>query len=388
MTMARRRLVDVGITRYYHCISRCVRRAFLCGNGFEHRKAWLEARLELLAGQFAISVCGFAILDNHLHLLCRLDPVVADGWSDEEVVRRWMTIYPPSRLDLNDPATVQTWVDHQCRDAARVARYRERLTDLGWLMKALKEPLARLANREEDCTGTFWEARYKSIAILDEQALLATCAYIDLNPLAAGISTTPEAGEYTSIKQRVDHARRNGAVETLRSANQARSVIAARIEGDVEQSHWLCPLQDRRVLRGTRSSRPSAAWPIAEKAKVFHRQHSRHPAVADTCHSLRSPNTMREGMLPGFSLSSYLELVDWTARLCRPGKARLSQEVAGVMDRLGTSAEYWQAHMRNLFAKTRWIGCYAATRAEALKAVALRRGVHHVDNALGAAALA
>ena len=48
MTMPRRQLVDVAVTRYYHCISRCVRRAFLCGEGVTHRKAWIEARLEVL----------------------------------------------------------------------------------------------------------------------------------------------------------------------------------------------------------------------------------------------------------------------------------------------------------------------------------------------------
>jgi putative transposase len=69
MTMPRRQLVDVYVTRYYHCISRCVRRAFLSGEGVTHRKAWIEARLEVLAKHFAVSVCGFAILDNHLHVL-------------------------------------------------------------------------------------------------------------------------------------------------------------------------------------------------------------------------------------------------------------------------------------------------------------------------------
>ena len=69
MTMPRRQLVDVAVTRYYHCISRCVRRAFLCGEGVTHRKAWIEARLELLAKHFAVSVCGLAILNNHLHII-------------------------------------------------------------------------------------------------------------------------------------------------------------------------------------------------------------------------------------------------------------------------------------------------------------------------------
>jgi hypothetical protein len=72
-----------------------VRRAFLCGEGFEHRKQWIEDRLELLAGCFAVSVCGFAVMDNHLHVLVRLDGDAAKAWSAEEVVRRWIEIYPP-----------------------------------------------------------------------------------------------------------------------------------------------------------------------------------------------------------------------------------------------------------------------------------------------------
>jgi hypothetical protein len=198
-------------------------------------------------------------------------------------------------------------------------------------MKALKEPLARLANKEDNCKGTFWEARYKSIGILDEQALLATCAYIDLNPVAAGIATVPKASPHTSSKQRVDHVRKAGALTTLRIASAAKSVAAAGSEVDLEQTHWLCPLQDRR-----------------------------------------SHGTPREGMLPGFSLSGYLELVDWTARLCRTDKARITEEVAGIMARLGTSAEFWQSHLEKLLSKTRWLGNYCATSAERLRAIALR----------------
>jgi REP element-mobilizing transposase RayT len=343
MTMPRRQLVDLSVTRHYHCISRCVRQASLCGDGREHRKAWIECRLELLANNFSVTVCSFAILDNHLHVLCRLDPEVAEGWSDEEVVRRWIALYPKSRLDMNDPAAVQAWIERQCQDAARVAEYRKRLQDLGWFMKALKEPLARLANKEDNCTGTYWEARYKSIAVLDEQALVVTCTYIDLNPVAAGIAKTPESSEHTSIKQRVDNVRKTGALAILQIAAAASSVAAAEIEGDIEQSHWLCPLQDRRREGAT-----------------------------------------REGMLPGFSLSGYLELVDWTSRLCRAGKAKITDELDGIMARLGTSAEYWQSHLQTLFSKPRWVGNYCATSAERLRAIAVRRSVHHVGNTLGA----
>lgn len=340
MTVARRQLVDLETTRYYHCISRCVRRAFLCGEGFEHRKKWIEERLELLAGNFAVSVCGFAVMDNHLHCLARLDPGVAELWTNEEVVRRWIAVYPPRTLDVDDSKVVRLWVAHECRDAKKVAKYRARLQDLGWFMKALKEPLARLANREDDCKGTFWESRYKSIAILDEEALLVACAYIDLNPVAAGIAATPETSPHTSVKQRVDHAKEAGQLPALKAAARG-SVAGSRAAGRLEERHWLCPVED-----------------------------------------LRKKGSPREGMLENFSLGSYLLLVDWTSRLFRTGKARVSADVAGILDRLGTSAGFWEARLKKLLGKSRLLGSYFATSRERLNAVAKRRGTHHVDNAI------
>jgi REP element-mobilizing transposase RayT len=344
MTVARSQLVDLELTRYYHCISRCVRRAMLCGEGYEQRKQWIEDRLELLAENFAVSVCGFSVMDNHLHVLVRLDPGAADGWSDEEVVRRWIAVYPPRTLDLDDPQLLQAWINQQTKDAKQVAAYRERLQKLGWFMKALKEPLSRLANKEDECKGTFWESRYKSIAILDEEALLATCAYIDLNPVAAKIAATPETSKHTSIRQRVRHAKRKGKLEALKEAAKG-SVAGSRAAGAFEASHWLCPVED-----------------------------------------LRDKGSPREGMLSGFSLGSYLLLVDYTGRLVRNGKARISSELSGILDRLGTSAEYWQHRIEKLFAKPRAMGSYFTTNRERLSEIAARRGVHHVDNAVSLAA--
>lgn len=338
MTMARARLVDVEVTRYYHCISRCVRRAFLCGEGFEHRKQWIEDRIELLAANFAASVCGFSVMDNHLHVLVRLDPKAAKAWSNEEVVRRWLAVYPPPALDMTNARLVRAWVAAELKDESKVAAYRQRLTELGWFMKALKEPLARLANKEDDCKGTFWEGRYKSIAILDEEALLATCAYIDLNPVAAGIAATPETSRHTSVRQRVEHVKARGQLSELKAAARG-SVAGSRAAGRLEESHWLCPVEDRRAQ-----------------------------------------GSAREGMLAGFSLGSYLLLVDYTSRLCRQGKARVSREVAGIFARLDSSAEFWEQRLKKMFARSRLLGSYFATDRRRLQQLAARRGLHHLDN--------
>ena len=215
---------------------------------------------------------------------------------------------------------------------------RQRLASLGWFMKSLKEPLARLANQEDQCKGTFWESRYKSIAVLDEEALLTTCAYIDLNPVAAGIAAAPETSKHTSVRQRVGHVRAKGRLSDLKAAARG-SVAGSRAAKGIEQDLWLCPVEDRRG-RGSD----------------------------------------REGMLESFSLGSYLLLLDYTSRLCRAGKARVSRAVVSILDRLGTSAEVWGLRVQRLLSQDRLLGSYFSTDRQRLRELACKRGVHHLNN--------
>jgi len=337
MTMARAHLVDPLVTRWYHCITRCVRRAFLLGEGALDRKQWIEDRLEELAQIFSIAVAGFAVLDNHLHVLVRLDPEVAEGWSDEEVARRWGRLFPPRDAARRPLPVSEDWVRGRLQDAAWLSEARQRLLSLSWFMKCLKEPLARMANREEQTRGVFFESRFKSIAILDEESLLATCAYIDLNPLAAGIATVPEGSEHTSIHQRVKHVEDQGRVEDVKAAEAGSFAGVAKSSG-LEESHWLCPIEDRRGI-----------------------------------------DSSREGMLAGFTLGNYLMLVDYTSRLFREGKASISRELSALFDRLGSSAETWQSRLLKL-RDGHLLGRFLASSRERLRAVAVQLGVRQVAN--------
>lgn len=210
MTIARARQVCLEATPYYHCVSRCVRRAFLCGKdrlsgrSFEHRRGWVERRLQLLASVFAIELCAYAVMSNHYHVVVRINQAQATAWSEQEVIQRWLKLYRGPALVQRQLAGVVSTVAERQVIAEWVEIWRERLMDLGWFMRNINEPIAREANAEDDCKGRFWEGRYKCQALLDEKALLTCMAYVDLNPIRAAIADTPETSSYTAIQARIE----------------------------------------------------------------------------------------------------------------------------------------------------------------------------------------
>jgi REP element-mobilizing transposase RayT len=210
MPQPRYRLVDTQTTPYYHCVSRCVRRAFLfgfdrkTGKSFDHRKQWILDRIKTLSSVFAIDVCAFAIMSNHFHLVLYVDTERARQWSADEVIERWLRLYKgPSVVHRFQAGTRLNQLEQDALDSI-VETWRVRLFDLSWYMRCLNEAIARMANKEDNCTGRFWEGRYRSQALLDEAALVSCMAYVDLNPIRAGKSTSLAGSEFTSIKERLE----------------------------------------------------------------------------------------------------------------------------------------------------------------------------------------
>ncbi|MGE6110021.1 transposase [Aeromonas sobria] len=210
MTIARSRQISLQDTPYYHVVSRCVRRAFLCGEdthsgqSYEHRRQWVVDKLGQLSRLFAIGICAYAVMSNHYHLVLKVEPDTAANWSEREVAERWAALF-------QWPLLVRRWYQGEALIEPELivvqqllGLWRERLHSISWLIRLLNESLARQANQEDGCKGHFWEGRFKSQALLTESALLACMAYVDLNPIRAAIAERPEQSDYTSIKQRLD----------------------------------------------------------------------------------------------------------------------------------------------------------------------------------------
>mgnify|MGYP005848657237 CR=1 FL=1 len=297
MPRPREQQISLSDTPYYHIVSRCVRRTFLCGvdrqtgQSYEHRRQWIEDRIRLLSSLFAIDLCAYAVMSNHYHLVVKLCPEQGDEWTDDEVLARWNSLY-------KGPLIVQRYLKGESLKEAerrfldRTAEvYRKRLMDLSWFMKCLNEPIAREANREDDCTGHFWESRFKSQALLTEQALLSCMAYVDLNPVRAAMAETPEDSEYTSVRERL----------------RPQYDLAQAIQNQLDAGY----------LR---------QFPVSLKPLLNFEGNHR--------------NEVQHGIL--FSLQDYLELVDYTGRVIHPSKrGHIPQSEPPILSQLGLSADEW-----------------------------------------------
>ncbi|MEW8607057.1 MAG: transposase [Candidatus Thiodiazotropha sp.] len=326
MPKPRKAQVSLETTPYYHCVSRCVRRAFLCGvdshsgKSFEHRRQWIVDRMKQLAEIFAIDVCAYAVMSNHYHVILHIDAENAAGWSEQVVIERWERLF-------SLPVLVQRYRAMEALSKAErdvvselVTKWRKRLHDISWFMRCINEPIARQANQEDGCTGRYWEGRYKSQALLDEKALAACMAYVDLNPVRAGMAKTPEQSEYTSIAERTTKLR------------QSRN-------------------------RTKKANNPAGLHPFAGNPR----------------------KSMPRG-LP-FRLKDYLELVDWTGRaILEHKRGSIPSNQPPILNRLQIDPQHW-LYMTQHF-ESRFKGIVGASYK--LKEACQRMGYQRTPN-LGAA---
>ena len=297
MTRPRKALISLADTPYYHITSRCVRRAFLCGvdhysgKNYEHRRQWVVDRIRLLSSLFAIDVCAYAVMSNHYHLVLKICPDQIEKLSDDDVMDRWCSLF-------KGPLLIQRYRDGEglkpfertiVSDTVNV--WRSKLASISWFMRCLNQPIAHQANREDNCRGKFWESRFTSQALKSEEALLSCMAYVDLNPVRAGIADTPENSSHTSIRERLQP------------------------EFDLQQA------VDDQTGCGDLLDFKTTLKPLLPFEN-------------------RPANEPQTGIL--FNFEEYLTLVDWTGRNIRSDKrGHINSVLPPILDRLQITFDQW-----------------------------------------------
>ena len=240
MAIPRSKLVDSENALSYHLVSRCVRGAFLCGSDpatgrdCSHRRRWLIERLLRLAQLFAVEVDSYSVMSNHFHVAAYYDPKACLRWSEEEVARRWVEAFPPMEDGVVAEDRKPFERERLLADPERLTRARTTLGSLSSFMKHLKQPIARRANQEDGVKGHFFEQRFYSGALLDEEAVLAAMAYVDLNPVRAKLADRLSECRDASIAQRLRVNRSQALDEFL--APLASGLVDAEVSGGEARS--------------------------------------------------------------------------------------------------------------------------------------------------------
>ena len=370
---SRAEVYDPAEVAIVHCVQRCVRRAHLAGfdplsgRNFEFRREWIRRRLELLASVFGIDVLVYSVLSNHLHVVLRTRPDVVAAWSDIELATRWLRLFPGRRLDEQLAEPTSTDVQMLVNNPGRLLEIRRRMSDLSWFMRALCEPIARLANRQDECTGRFWEGRFKAQRLADEAALLACSMYVDLNPVRAAMAEIPEQAEHTSAYdriralqgQQIDSAAADLVVmDAAQAGEKIRSTPVQRLAQEKRRR--------KRIGSGKRVLRDAWLAPLTLDAQG----NPLDPQKSDS--GVRASD---RGFLP-LSVREYLKLLDWTGRQGRQDKrGKIPPNLAPLLARLRIDAGMWCDLVWNFKRYFR----SSAGRPQSLRDEAQRRGRHWVQ---------
>ena len=349
-----------------HVVQRCVRRAFLAGvdrfsgRDYSHRKEWIRRRMEALASVFGCDVLSYAIMSNHIHVILRNRPDVVAQWADREVAIRWLRVFPGRRLEEHLAEPTENDIATLCRDTERVEEIRKRLSDISWFMRALAEPIARMANKQDECTGRFWEGRFKAQRIVDEAALLACSMYVDLNPVRAAIAESPEDSVHTSAYDRIEGSKG----KQIASAAFDLKPITTEEAGRKMRETTVDELRNQKKAKrknptGRRTRRDGWLAPLSM---------AREQLASDAEVHRDGFRASDRGFLH-VTIREYLRLLRWTANKSADAMPRA---IAKTLKEIGVDAAMWRDLVWNwqkYFGNTTCVG-----RPESMKADAERTG--------------
>jgi hypothetical protein len=269
-------------------------------------------------------------MSNHFHVVLRTEPQWVASLSDAEVARRWLCVFPGPSGRRGHPPEAQA-IEDLCLDTKKLALCRSRLSDISWFMRSLNELIARRANAEDECTGRFWEGRFKCRRLDGDAAILACMMYVDLNPVRAGIATTPESSDFTSGQDRIIayQARRELAMAPD-NPTPAQQIAIEQAKKDAQRDQWLVPF----------------ASPGNEKG-LEHTENADPRREANDSYAFLGTDSA-PGFLSHMTLESYLELLDWTGRQIHAKKRGvIPAHLRPILERLDLKIDAWVDNVEN-----------------------------------------
>ena len=185
----------------YHCISRVVDRRFVFGDEERERFRMFMRMQENFSGCRVLSYC---VMSNHFHLLLEVPPIAEGGISDAELLKRLAATSTEAFVAVVAKELAQARAEGRDEWAAEIhARFTYRMHDLSEFMKTLLQRFTRWFNLTHERSGTLWEERYKSVIVESGVAARTMAAYIDLNPVRAGMVADPAEYRWSSYGEAV-----------------------------------------------------------------------------------------------------------------------------------------------------------------------------------------
>ena len=225
--------------------------------------------------------------------MLKIDVDKAKSLTQKDIISRWRQITKGHAIAtkyMNGDTLIEG--ERMLLDGL-ITEWHERLSSISWFMRCLNEEIARKANREDECKGAFWEGRFKSQALLDEQALLACMMYVDLNPIRAGIADSLQSSDFTSIQERIN---------SLNSPNRPLAISTPQTELSTNQAY------------------------IPHKSLV----------QFDGAAHLNTQTGIP------FHFADYLELIDWTGRAIRlDKKGYIDNQRPKLLNELSIASDAW-----------------------------------------------
>ncbi|NCD33840.1 MAG: hypothetical protein EOL87_10565 [Spartobacteria bacterium] len=227
VTVMRRKRIKRDGLAYYHCMTRVVGRQMLLG---PVEKEYMRTLIRKVEGFTGVRVLTYALMTNHIHLLLE-EPDRGTVVPDDVLAARMRVLYSEGEME----EILLRWADWRVQGNAGAIeddkrRYRVRMHDISEFMKTLKHRFSFWYNRRNERSGTLWSERFKSVLVEGGDVLRTVAAYIEMNPVRAGLSADPAGYRFCGLGDAVGGSvrAREGIIELMVQKGRMFGVVVDR----------------------------------------------------------------------------------------------------------------------------------------------------------------